>query len=32
MHLWPETEEQLDARLNDTRVGWLQRADPATVA
>ncbi|QXX74275.1 hypothetical protein [Methylovirgula sp. HY1] len=32
MHLWPETEEQLDERLNDTRVGWLKRADPATVA
>lgn len=32
MHLWPETEEQLDARLSDTRSGWLKRADPATVA
>jgi hypothetical protein len=32
MHLWPETEEQLDARLGDDRSGWLQRADPATVA
>ncbi len=32
MHLWTETEEQLDARLNDTRAGWLSRADPATVA
>ncbi len=32
MHLWPETEEQLDERLNDTRVGWLKRADPATVS
>jgi hypothetical protein len=32
MHLWPETEEQLDARLNDTRAGWLARADKATVA
>lgn len=31
MHLWPETEAQLDARLNDTRAGWLERADPATV-
>lgn len=31
MHLWPETEQQLDARLNDTRAGWLERADPATV-
>lgn len=32
MHLWPETEAQLDARLNDTRAGWLERADPATVS
>lgn len=32
MHLWPETEAQLDARLNDTRAGWLKRADPATIA
>lgn len=32
MHVWPETEEQLDARLGDSRDGWLQRADPATVA
>jgi hypothetical protein len=32
MHLWPETEEQLDARLGDDRSGWLLRADPATVA
>jgi len=32
MHLWPETEAQLDERLNDTRAGWLKRADPATVA
>ena len=31
-HLWPETEEQLDSRLGDTRSGWLQRADPATTA
>jgi hypothetical protein len=32
MHLWPETEVELDGRLNDTRTGWLNRADPATVA
>jgi len=32
MHLWPETEEQLDKRLGDCREGWLARADPATVA
>lgn len=31
-HLWPETEDQLDERLGDTRAGWLKRADPATVA
>lgn len=32
LHLWPETVEQLDDRLGDTRSGWLRRADPATVA
>lgn len=32
MHLFPETEEQLDARLNDTRAGWIARADSATIA
>lgn len=32
MHLHPETEEQMDVRLGDTRSGWLDRADPATVA
>jgi hypothetical protein len=32
MHLWPETEEQLDARLGDSREGWLARADKATLA
>lgn len=31
LHLWPETEAQLDDRLGDTRSGWLKRADPATV-
>ncbi|USQ97284.1 hypothetical protein [Caulobacter sp. RL271] len=31
MHLWPETEDQLDARLGDTRDGWLARNDIATV-
>ncbi len=31
MHLWPEDEGQLDTRLGDTRKGWLERADPATV-
>lgn len=32
MHLWPETEEQLDDRLGDTREGWLARGDVATNA
>lgn len=32
MHLWPETEDQLDRRLGDSRAQWLERADPATVA
>ncbi len=32
MHLYPETEQQLDARLSDSRDGWLARADRATVA
>lgn len=31
MHLHAETEFELDARLGDTREGWLKRADPATV-
>lgn len=31
MHLWPETEEQLDRRLGDCREQWLERNDPATV-
>lgn len=31
-HLWPETEEQLDRRLGDSREQWLERADPATQA
>lgn len=32
MHLWPETEEQMDLRLGDDRSGWLARNDPATVS
>ncbi len=32
MHLWPETEDQLDRRLGDSRAQWLERADPATIA
>lgn len=31
MHLWPETEDQLDRRLGDSRDQWLERADTATV-
>lgn len=30
LHLWPETEKQLDERLGDNRQGWLARADEAT--
>lgn len=29
MHLYPESKEQLDTRLGDTREGWLARSDPA---
>jgi hypothetical protein len=32
MHLWPETEEQMDLRLGDDRSNWLARNDVATVA
>jgi hypothetical protein len=32
MHLWPETEAQMDLRLGDDRAGWLARNDAATVA
>ncbi len=32
MHLFPEPEAALDRRLGDSREGWLERADPATVA
>lgn len=31
MHLWPETEIQMDERLGDSREGWLKRAEPSTV-
>jgi len=31
MHVWPETEEEMDRRLGDSREQWLERADPATV-
>ena len=32
MHVWPETEDQLDRRLGDDRAQWLERADAATTA
>lgn len=31
MHLWEETEEQMDRRLGDSREQWLERNDAATV-
>ncbi|WP_208663154.1 hypothetical protein [Sphingomonas aquatilis] len=31
MHLWPETEEQMDRRLGDDRDQWLERNDVATI-
>jgi hypothetical protein len=31
LHLHPESEDELDSRLGDSRSGWLKRADPATV-
>lgn len=31
MHLWPETEAQMDRRLGDSRETWLERNDTATV-
>ena len=31
MHLWPETEAQMDRRLGDSREMWLERNDAATV-
>jgi hypothetical protein len=32
MHLWPESEDQMDLRLGDDRAGWLARNDVATVS
>lgn len=32
MHLHPETLEEMNERLGDSREGWLKRADPATTA
>lgn len=29
MHVWPETEEQMDQRLGDSREGWMARSDAA---
>ena len=31
MHLWPETEEEMDRRLGDSRDQWLERNDIATI-
>lgn len=31
LHLWPEEEELMDARLGDNRAAWLARNDAATV-
>lgn len=30
LHLWPETEAQMDERLGDTLEGWQSRSDPAS--
>lgn len=32
LHLWPETEDQMDLRLGDDRGQWLARNDVATIA
>lgn len=32
LHLNPETEEQMDFRLGDSRSQWIEAGDPATVA
>jgi hypothetical protein len=32
MHLWPETEAQMDLRLGDDKSAWLARNDEATVS
>lgn len=31
-HLHPETEQEMDDRLGDSRSGWLKRCDPATTS
>lgn len=30
LHLWPETEEQMDRRLGDNPEGWKAREDPSS--
>ena len=30
MHLYPETEEQMDSRLGDAMEGWMARNDPSS--
>lgn len=30
MHLWPETEEQMDKRLGDGEANWRARNDPSS--
>lgn len=30
LHLWPETEEQMDQRLGDKQAGWEARNDPSS--
>jgi hypothetical protein len=32
MHVHPESEQEMDDRLGDSRSGWLRRADHATVS
>jgi hypothetical protein len=32
LHLHPESCDEMDSRLGDSRSGWLKRADPATVS
>lgn len=30
LHMWPELEEQMDARLGDNAEGWMARNDPSS--
>lgn len=30
LHLWPEMEDQMDARLGDNEAGWRDRNDPSS--